>query len=157
MYDGFVRARETVTRLLSDRRTTFVVISTLEATTVAKRSSFATGAGPARPQPGAQSCSTRCCPPNFPLDKNYLSGENQAERAKDARRALDVDRPLAARVLLRCGRELLNSRWWPRREASSKTSLPRPAPKCLATGPRLTRTSADMEGLLRLGEDRLWT
>ena len=32
MYDGFVERAEAVTRLLSDRRTTFMVVSTLEAT-----------------------------------------------------------------------------------------------------------------------------
>jgi len=42
MYDGFVERAESVTRLLSDRRTTFMVVSTLEATPVREAEFFAT-------------------------------------------------------------------------------------------------------------------
>ena len=40
MYDGFVERSEAVSRLLSDRRTTFMVVSTLEATPVREAESF---------------------------------------------------------------------------------------------------------------------
>ncbi len=40
MYDGFVERAEAVTRLLSDRRTTFMVVSTLEATPVREAEFF---------------------------------------------------------------------------------------------------------------------
>ncbi|HVX23516.1 MAG TPA: ArsA-related P-loop ATPase [Acidimicrobiales bacterium] len=42
MYDGFVARAESVSRLLSDRRTTFMVVSTLEATPVREAEFFAT-------------------------------------------------------------------------------------------------------------------
>ena len=41
MYAGFVERAEAVTRLLSDRRTTFMVVSTLEATPVREAEFFA--------------------------------------------------------------------------------------------------------------------
>ena len=41
MYEGFVERAESVTRLLSDRRTTFMVVSTLEATPVREAEFFA--------------------------------------------------------------------------------------------------------------------
>jgi anion-transporting ArsA/GET3 family ATPase len=41
MYDGFVERAESVTRLLSDRRTTFMVVSTLEVTPVREAEFFA--------------------------------------------------------------------------------------------------------------------
>ena len=40
MYEGFVERAEAVTRLLSDRRTTFMVVSTLEATPVREAEFF---------------------------------------------------------------------------------------------------------------------
>ena len=40
MYAGFVERAEAVTRLLSDRRTTFMVVSTLEATPVREAEFF---------------------------------------------------------------------------------------------------------------------
>src|SRR5271168_3237582 len=42
MYDGFVTRSEAVTRLLSDRRTTFMVVSTLEATPLREAEFFST-------------------------------------------------------------------------------------------------------------------
>ena len=41
MYDGFVERSESVGRLLSDRRTTFVVVSTLEAVPLREAEFFA--------------------------------------------------------------------------------------------------------------------
>src|SRR6202034_2890645 len=40
MYEGFVERADAVTRLLSDRRTTFMVVSTLEATPVREAEFF---------------------------------------------------------------------------------------------------------------------
>ena len=42
MYEGFVTRSEAVTRLLSDRRTTFMVVSTLEATPLREAEFFST-------------------------------------------------------------------------------------------------------------------
>jgi len=98
MYDGFVARAETVTRLLSDRRTTFVVISTLEATPVREAEFFATELV-RRDLNLAQSCSTRCCPPISARRRTSQWRKPWPRRAKDLVERLDVDRPLAARVL----------------------------------------------------------
>ena len=51
MYDGFVERAEAVTRLLSDRRTTFMVVSTLEATPVREAEFFVDRADGAQAAP----------------------------------------------------------------------------------------------------------
>ncbi len=61
MYAGFVERAEAVTRLLSDRRTTFMVVSTLEATPVREAEFFSAELHGASCI-SARSCSTRCCP-----------------------------------------------------------------------------------------------
>ena len=52
MYAGFVERAEAVTRLLSDRRTTFMVVSTLEATPVREAEFFSDELTKRRLQPG---------------------------------------------------------------------------------------------------------
>ena len=56
MYDGFVERSEAVGRLLSDRRTTFVVVSTLEAVPLREAEFFAQQLTRAASSTSARSC-----------------------------------------------------------------------------------------------------
>jgi len=113
---------------LSDRRTTFVVISTLEATPVREAEFFATELVRRDLNLGAIVLN-KVLPSYFRSTKNISVAKTMAERAKDLVERLDVDRPLAARVLSDVAESFLNFSVVARREPSSKTSS-RPAPKC---------------------------
>ena len=154
MYDGFVARAETVTRLLSDRRTTFVVISTLEATPVREAEFFATELVRRDLNLGAIVLN-KVLPSYFRSTKNISVAKTMAERAKDLVERLDVDRPLAARVLSDVAESFLNFSVVARREAEQQDELSTSA-EVLATVPFFDADIADMEGLLRLGE-KLWT
>jgi len=152
MYDGFVARAETVTRLLSDRRTTFVVISTLEATPVREAEFFgpswsgATSPGRNRAQQGA---------PSYFARRRTSQWRKPWPSAQGPRRAPGRGPALAARVLSDVAESFLNFSVVARREAEQQDELSTSA-EVLATVPFFDADIADMEGLLRLGE-KLWT
>jgi anion-transporting ArsA/GET3 family ATPase len=163
MYDGFVERSKAVGRLLSDRRTTFVVVSTLEATPLREAEFFAEQLTERKLHLGA-----------IVLNKvlpDYLQGragarvaETLKDRAEDLAAELSptlgaTDAALAdpaqiARVLTEVADSYLNFQIVALREMEERASLA-VAPEVLATVPFFDTDIYDLAGLLRLGE-QIW-
>jgi anion-transporting ArsA/GET3 family ATPase len=163
MYDGFVERSKAVGRLLSDRRTTFVVVSTLEATPLREAEFFAEQLTARKLHLGA-----------IVLNKvlpDYLQGragtkvaEAMKDRAEDLAAAIAPvvgagdpalgDPAQIARVLTEVADSYLNFQVVALRETEERASLA-VAPEVLATVPFFDSDIYDLSGLLRLGE-RIW-
>ncbi len=153
MYSGFVERAEAVTRLLSDRRTTFLVISTLEATP-AREAEFFARALVSRKLPLGAIILNKVLPTYFrDRDAGIL-----AEQLRDGAESLGdrlsgqigTDPLLTARVLSEVAESFLNFGLVARREAEQQAELAT-RPEVLATVPFFDADIVDMEGLLRLG------
>ena len=164
MYDGFVERSKSVGRLLSDRRTTFVVVSTLEATPLREAEFFAEQLTERKLHLGA-----------IVLNKvlpDYLQGragtkvaEAMKDRAEDLAASLapglaSADAALGdptqiARVLTEVADSYLNFQVVALREMEERASLA-VTPDVLATVPFFDTDIYDLSGLLRLGE-QIWT
>ena len=156
MYDGFVERARAVTETLEDRRTTFVVVSTLESAPL-REAEFFVDALVARnfnlgavvfnkvlPDyllvPEAEGVARRLV-----AESDKLAAALPAELGDPAR---------TARVLREVGGSFLNYRVVATREAEQRAGLSS-VPELVATAPFLDRDVADLDGLLRLGE-RIW-
>jgi len=164
MYDGFVERSNAVGRLLSDRRTTFVVVSTLEATPLREAEFFAEQLTERKLHLGA-----------IVLNKvlpDYLQGrggtkvaEVMKDRAEDLAAELSPglaksgrglgDPAQIARVLTEVADSYLNFQVVALREMEERASLA-VAPDVLATVPFFDTDIYDLSGLLRLGE-QIWS
>jgi anion-transporting ArsA/GET3 family ATPase len=164
MYDGFVERSKAVGRLLSDHRTTFVVVSTLEATPLREAEFFAEQLTARKLHLGA-----------IILNKvlpDYLQGRNgtkvaeaMKDRAEDMAAALAptmgvVDPGLGdpaqiARVLTEVADSYLNFQVVALREMEERATLA-VTPDVLATVPFFDTDIYDLSGLLRLGV-QIWS
>jgi anion-transporting ArsA/GET3 family ATPase len=163
MYDGFVERSDAVGRLLSDRRTTFVVVSTLEAVPLREAEFFAEQLTARRLHLGA-----------IVLNKvlpDYLRGadggvvaeamKEQADRFASllapelaAADAAIGDPTQIARVLSEVADSYLNFQVVALREMEERSTLS-VAPDVLATVPFFETDIFDLTGLVRLGE-QIW-
>jgi anion-transporting ArsA/GET3 family ATPase len=153
MYDGFVKRAEAVTRLLSDRRSTFMVVSTLEATPLREAEFFARALVDRKLHLGA-----------IVLNKvlpDYLRDPRAARVAhtlgEDGARVsagLTVDDALAQRVLMEVAESFLNYSVVASREAEQQAELAT-SPEVLVSVPFFDHDVVDMAGLLALGA-RIW-
>ena len=163
MYDGFVERSKAVGRLLSDRRTTFVVVSTLEATPLREAEFFAEQLTERKLHLGA-----------IVLNKvlpDYLQGRDGAKVAETLKdRAEDLAAELSpvlgsadtelgdpaqiARVLTEVADSYLNFQVVALCEMEERASLA-VVPDVLATVPFFDTDIYDLAGLLRLGE-QIW-
>jgi anion-transporting ArsA/GET3 family ATPase len=163
MYDGFVERSESVGRLLSDRRTTFVVVSTLEAVPLREAEFFAEQLTARHLHLGA-----------IVLNKvlpDYLrgtAGTAMAEAIRDradmlaARLAHDLgvadpalaDADQISRVLTEVADSYLNFQVVALREMEERAMLS-VTPDVLATVPFFDTDLFDLAGLARLGE-QIW-
>ncbi len=157
MYAGFVERAEAVTRLLSDRRTTFLVVSTLEATPVREAEYFAR-ALVARKLPLGAIVLNKVLPTYF-RDRDAASLAEQLRDCADpvAERlsgSLGADADLTAGVLREVAESFSNFGVVARREAEQQAELAT-RPEVLATVPYFDAEVVDMAGLLRLG-NMMW-
>ena len=163
MYDGFVERSESVGRLLSDRRTTFIVVSTLEAVPLREAEYFAEQLTARRLHLGA-----------IVLNKvlpDYLRGAEGARVAEAMRdRAGELAEQLApglaaadpalgdpdqvGRVLTEVADSYLNFPVVALREMEERSMLS-VVPDVLATVPFFDTDIFDLAGLVRLGE-QIW-
>ena len=163
MYDGFVTRSESVGRLLSDRRTTFMVVSTLEAVPLREAEYFAEQLTSRHLHLGA-----------IILNKvlpDYLrrsGGAEVAESMKDQAVELAaqlapqlaevdpaiVDSDQVARVLTEVADSYLNFQVVALREMEVRSMLST-VPDVLATVPFFDTDIFDLAGLVRLGE-QIW-
>lgn len=157
--DGFVaRARE-VERLLADRRTTFVVVGTLEAMPVREAEAFMNLLPAKGFQLGALVLNRVL--PAYLLDAGAGGRAGQLSSGADALAAslcsgvLDGCEPaLVERVLKEVGTNFINMSTVAKREASQRSELGR-APSVVATVPELAEDVHDLAGVLEIGR-HIW-
>ncbi|MFP5577056.1 MAG: ArsA family ATPase [Acidimicrobiia bacterium] len=155
MYDGFVQRARSVQRILEDKRTTFVVVSTLESAPLREAEFFMSALEERRFHLGAVVLNKVL--PAYLLDA----------RAADAATRLGADPHAAARALADLGdveslsrvvdeisQSFLNFRVVASREAEQRKELGR-VPDVLATVPYFDSDIHDLAGLVRLGE-QIW-
>ncbi|MGO8873909.1 MAG: ArsA family ATPase [Acidimicrobiales bacterium] len=163
MYGGFVTRSEAVGRLLSDRRTTFIVVSTLEAVPLREAEFFAEQLTARKLHLGA-----------IVLNKvlpDYLRGSEGAMVAEAMKEQATVlapqlapeltaidpaigDPDQIARVLVEVADSYLNFQVVALREMEERSTLSA-APDVLATVPFFETDIYDLAGLARLGE-QIW-
>ncbi len=149
MYEGFVTRAEAVTRLMSDRRTTFMVVSTLEATPVREAEFFSAELTKRKLHLGAVILN-KVLPPYLRDPRAGKLAQSVHERATELAEGLTTDPVVAARVLDEVAESFLNFGLVARREAEQQAEL-RDAPDILVTVPFFDADIYDMGGLLRLG------
>ena len=161
MYSGFVTRAKAVERLLHDRRTTFMVVSTLETAPLREAEFFIEVLTSKKFHLGA-----------LVLNKvlpDYLRDPQADERAEQLIRHADAiahekkggisslvgsDPDQVERVLAEIGHNFVNFSLVARREAEERGELGR-IPDVVAAAPELDTDIADLGGLLRLGE-QIW-
>ena len=156
MYDGFVERAKAVTRTLSDSRTTFVVVSTLESAPLAEAEFFIDALGERRMHLGAVVLNKVL--PDWFLAKGTTSAAQRLCGDPEALAAAlppDLGEPeQVARVLHEVGESFLNFQVVAKREAATRAELST-APEVIAAVPYFTHDITDLEGLLELGE-QIW-
>jgi len=159
MYDGFVQRARAVERLLADRRTTFVVVTTLEAAPVREAEVFATELRRRHLHLGAMVLNKVL--PSYLVDdaaarvSDRLTADHLALAEAVEPELPGVDRQMVARVLQTIGQSFGHFRTVAQREAEQRAELAR-VPDVLVSVPYFDTDVYDLAGLLRLGE-RLWT
>ena len=149
MYKGFVERAEAVTRLLSDRRTTFIVVSTLEPTPVREAEFFSAELTARKLHIGAVVLN-KVLPEYLRDAKADKLAESMKARASELAEGLTEDPDVAARVLEEVSESFLNFGVVARREAEQQAEL-KGTPDLLVTVPYFDADIYDMGGLLRLG------
>jgi anion-transporting ArsA/GET3 family ATPase len=149
MYAGFVERADAVTRLLSDRRTTFIVVSTLEATPVREAEFFSRELRTRKLDLGAVVLN-KVLPEYLRQPKSDKLARSMSGRATELAEGLTDDPVVAARVLGEVAESFLNFGGVARREAEQQGEL-KGAPDVLVTVPFFDADIYDMGGLLQLG------
>jgi len=153
MYQGFVERSESVTRLLSDRRTTFLVISTLEATPAREAEFFANELVRRKLHLGAIVLN-KVLPVYFRDPAATRVAQALRDGAARVAKDLGPDDDLSTRVLEEVAESFLNFSVVARREAEQQSELST-SPEVLATVPFFDADIVDMSGLLALAR-RMW-
>jgi anion-transporting ArsA/GET3 family ATPase len=155
MYEGFVTRARSVEALLHDRRTTFVVVSTLEAAPLREAEFFISELAARKLHLGAVVLNKTL--PDYLLDEAGDAAARAlvtdpgpaAEAAAGA--APDLDPAAAARVLTTIGESFLNFEVAAKREAELRGELGRLSAPVLRV-PAFEEDIHDLSGLARLGE-----
>jgi anion-transporting ArsA/GET3 family ATPase len=150
MYPGFVERAEAVTRLLSDQRTTFMVVSTLEATPLREAEFFSKELSERRLHLGAIVLN-KVLPTYFRDRAASKVASTLRERSAELAVGLPTDPDQTPRVLEEIADSFLNFGVVARREAEQREELAS-SPEVLATVPFFDADIVDMAGLLGLGE-----
>jgi anion-transporting ArsA/GET3 family ATPase len=157
MYDGFVQRARAVTRLLHDHRTTFVVVTTLQAAPVHEAEFFIDVLTEKRFHLGALVLN-KVLPPYF-LDAGAAARaerlcSSSVDAAEKVAAAIDEDPIMVERVLREVAESFRNFEVVAQREAKQRDDLAA-APDVVAAVPYFETDIYDLAGLLRLGE-RIW-
>jgi anion-transporting ArsA/GET3 family ATPase len=156
LHDGFVERARAVERVLADRRTTFVVVSTLESAPVREAEFFIDALGEKRYHLGALVLNKVL--PSYLLDAG-ASRTATALTSDPAAVAAALPDELGeetqlSRVLTEVGESFLNFQVVARREAEQRSELGA-APEVVASVPYLDTDIVDLAGLAEVGR-RLW-
>ena len=156
MYDGFVERARAVSRLLRDNRTTFVVVTTLEAAPAHEAQFFVDALAERSFHLGALVLNRVL--PSYLLDEQASTAAARLERDAEAvtkRLGPELGSPeLVGRVLTEIAESFRRFELVAQYEAAQRRSLTRVA-DVVATVPYFDRDIHDLAGLLRLGEE-LW-
>jgi anion-transporting ArsA/GET3 family ATPase len=163
MYDGFVERSQSVSRLLSDQRTTFMVVSTLEAAPLREAEFFAEELTARKLDLGAIVLNKVL--PDYLRDRQGTQVAQSLKEGADglaellaphlaATKASLGDREQVARVLAEVADSYLNYQVVAVREMEQRSALA-VRPDILATVPFFDTDIFDLAGLLRLG-DQIW-
>jgi anion-transporting ArsA/GET3 family ATPase len=157
MYDGFVERAEAVKRLLSDRRTTFMVVSTLEPIPL-REAEFFRHELVERDLPLGAIVLNKVLPEYFRRGESTRTAERMRERAaelaSELAAELPVDSGMAQRVLTEIAESFGNFAVVARREAEQQAELAS-GPDVVASVPFFDHDVTDVGGLLELGE-QMW-
>jgi len=154
MYAGFVQRARAVTRLLHDKRTTFVIVTTLEAAPVHEAEFFIDVITEKKFHLGALVLNKAL--PDYFLDPGAAARaerlcSNGAIVAEKAAAALGEDPAMVGRVLRELAESFRNFEVVAQREAEQRAELAASA-DVVATVPYFETDIHDLGGLLRLGE-----
>jgi anion-transporting ArsA/GET3 family ATPase len=149
MHEGFVERAASVTRLLSDRRTTFMVVATLEATPVREAEFFSRELAQRHLHLGAVVLN-KVLPPYFGDPAAVRAAKAVRDRAAELAAGLGGDTAQLERVLHEVAESFLNFSVVARREAEQQAELGA-SPEVLASVPFFDADIVDMAGLLELG------
>ncbi|MDP8954143.1 MAG: AAA family ATPase [Actinomycetota bacterium] len=154
MYEGFVARARAVERVLEDHRTSFVVVTTLEAAPAHEASRFVGVLASKHLHLGAVVLN-RVLPSEL-LDGDASEAARELRRRPEALAAALADPPgplpLVARVLQELGESFLNFAVVAKREAELRAELA-VDPALVATVPALDTDVYDLAGLARLGRE----
>lgn len=151
MYGGFVERARAVERLLRDKRTTFVVVSTLEPAPVREAEFFVSALAERRLHLGALVLNKTL--PGYFLGAGgeaaarvLRTGPDGAAKAVD-----DLDPPTVSRVLHTVAESFLNFSVVAKREAELRAELAA-APDLVLSVPYFEADVCDLAGLTRMGD-----
>ncbi|MDQ1437212.1 MAG: hypothetical protein QOK43_841 [Acidimicrobiaceae bacterium] len=157
MAPGFVERADAVTRLLHDKRTTFLVVSTLEAAPLHEAEFFIDVLQDKKFHLGAVVLNKVL--PSYLLDEGAAAAAAVMEKQAGelaAKLGPDIgDAALVRRVLVEIAESFLRFQVVAQREAEQRSELA-VAPDVVATVPYFEVDIFDLAGLLRLGE-RIWS
>jgi anion-transporting ArsA/GET3 family ATPase len=157
MYDGFVERAEAVEKVVHDRRTTFVVVTTLESAPVHEAEFFIAELTKRNLHLGAVVLNKVL--PSWLLDRKATGAarrmeERAGDMTGDVAKAVGEEPEQVERVLREVGANFLNFQVVAQREAETRAELAA-TPEVVATVPYFDHDIIDVDGLLRLG-DALW-
>jgi anion-transporting ArsA/GET3 family ATPase len=156
MYDGFVQRARAVSALLRDKRSTFVVVSTLEAAPLDEAEFFLDQLSARKLHLGAIVLN-KVLPSYFLDAESYRVAEHipaDAKRIAAAVAAPDEDEGDVARVLDEVADSYLRFSVVAQREAEQRAELAA-SPDVIAAVPYFETDITDLRGLLQLGE-KIW-
>jgi anion-transporting ArsA/GET3 family ATPase len=155
MYDGFVTRARSVEALLHDRRTTFVVVSTLEAAPLREAEFFISELQARKLHLGAVVLNKTL--PDYLLDEagdaaaRALVGDPGPATAAVTREGPELDPATVGRVLTTIGGSFLNFEVAAKREAELRAEMGGLLAPVLRV-PAFEEDIHDLRGLVRLGE-----
>jgi anion-transporting ArsA/GET3 family ATPase len=157
MYEGFVERAEAVEKIILDRRSTFVVVSTLEAAPVREAEFFIGELARRDLHLGAVVLNKVL--PSWLLDRSASTAaraleKRSAEVAAAVGASLGEDVDQVQRVLREVGTSFLNFQVVAQREAETRAEMGA-QPELVASVPYFDHDIIDVAGLLQLG-DAIW-
>jgi anion-transporting ArsA/GET3 family ATPase len=158
MYDGFIERARAVQRLLADRRTSFIVVSTLETVPLREAEFFAQAITDRKLHLGAIVLN-KVLPDYLRDPLGAVVAERLRDRAEEIADAIGpsigvTDTAQIRRVLVEVGQNYMNYRLVAQSEAEKQTELSTTA-ETLVSVPYFDTDVHDFAGLMRLGAG-LW-
>jgi anion-transporting ArsA/GET3 family ATPase len=158
MYDGFIERARAVQRLLADRRTSFIVVSTLETVPLREAEYFAQAITERKLHLGAIVLN-KVLPDYLRDPEGAVVAERLRDRADDIATAIaptfgEADPAQVRRVLVEVGQNYMDYRLVAQGEAEKQSELSTSA-ESLVSVPYFETDVHDFAGLMRLGKG-LW-